>query len=663
MSLLHKALSASSGASTLYVEDVFSSYIYTGNAVEGVGAQTITNGINLSANGGLVWIKGRDGTSVGNADHALHNSARGVTKLLSTNLTNAESDQSTGGVTAFNTNGFSIGGYALYNESGYQYSSWSFAQANKFFKVTTVSHTTGSASTVSLSSLTTVGAVFVKSTSSGDWWAWHVDLTSSNNLRLNTTAAESATNAYLSVSGTTLTIASGMATGTYVVYAYAHDTASTGIIQCGSFTVSSGLSSMINIGWEPQWVLIKSKNATGNWIVVDSLRGASFANDECLNGVGDPTYDQPAQVLNLNTSDSEAAGTYDAGLWSQGFKFNNGSGSTSYVYIAIRRGPMRAPTDATKVFAPVVYTGTNADNRLVDTGILTDVVFARTRDSSSDSGFLVGSRLRADTYSRTGSSSNSVVDADSLMTPTASCGNAFSSMVGFGVGNDATANVNVSTTSSNQLVYAFRRAPGFFDIASFKAVSSGTNTVNHTLTVEPELVIFPFSSYAGNALSVGSKLLNSGSWGGNLLKLDSNAAVTTAGSNWLSATSTSISSSGLYFTGGYLVVAYLFATCPGVSKVGSYTGNGSNQTINCGFSAGARFVLIKRTDSTGDWYVWDTARGIVSGNDPHLSMNTTAAEVTGDDSIDTASSGFVVNQLSATNINVSTATYIFLAIA
>jgi hypothetical protein len=73
--------------------------------------------------------------------------------------------------------------------------------------------------------------------------------------------------------------------------------------------------------------------------------------------------------------------------------------------------------------------------------------------------------------------------------------------------------------------------------------------------------------------------------------------------------------------------------------------------------------MIKRTDSTGDWYVWDSARGIVAGNDPHLSVNTTAAEVTTDDSVDTDNSGFIVNQLAATNVNVTSATYIFLAIA
>jgi hypothetical protein len=116
-------------------------------------------------------------------------------------------------------------------------------------------------------------------------------------------------------------------------------------------------------------------------------------------------------------------------------------------------------------------------------------------------------------------------------------------------------------------------------------------------------------------------------------------------------------------TSGGTYVAYLFATCAGVSKVTSFTGNGSSQTINCGFTAGSRFVMIKRTDSTGDWYVWDSARGIVSGNDPHLSLNSTAAEVTSDDTIDTDSTGFIVNQVSATNSNVNGASYIVLAIA
>ena len=73
--------------------------------------------------------------------------------------------------------------------------------------------------------------------------------------------------------------------------------------------------------------------------------------------------------------------------------------------------------------------------------------------------------------------------------------------------------------------------------------------------------------------------------------------------------------------------------------------------------------MVKRTDAAGDWYVFDTTRGIISGNDGHLSLNTTAAEVTTDDTIDPDTSGFIVNQLAATNINVTSATYIGLAFA
>jgi hypothetical protein len=128
-------------------------------------------------------------------------------------------------------------------------------------------------------------------------------------------------------------------------------------------------------------------------------------------------------------------------------------------------------------------------------------------------------------------------------------------------------------------------------------------------------------------------------------------------------TSTSFSIDAGACSSGENWVFYLFASAPGVSKVGSYTGNGSSQTINCAFTTGARFVLIKRTDSTGDWYVWDSARGIVAGNDPYLALNTAAAQVTSNDSVDTDSTGFVVNQVAASNINVNAATYIFLAIA
>jgi hypothetical protein len=112
---------------------------------------------------------------------------------------------------------------------------------------------------------------------------------------------------------------------------------------------------------------------------------------------------------------------------------------------------------------------------------------------------------------------------------------------------------------------------------------------------------------------------------------------------------------------GSTYVAYLFATCLGVSKVGSYTGTGATLNISCGFTGGARFVLIKRTDSTGSWWVWDTARGMVTSTDPRLALNSTAAELN-NDWVFTITGGFSIVTSDAT-VNASGGSYIFLAIA
>jgi len=108
-------------------------------------------------------------------------------------------------------------------------------------------------------------------------------------------------------------------------------------------------------------------------------------------------------------------------------------------------------------------------------------------------------------------------------------------------------------------------------------------------------------------------------------------------------------------------IAYLFASLDGVSKVGSYTGTGSSQTIDCGFSSGARFVLIKRTDSTSPWWLWDSERGIVTGAEPFLDLNSNAQETTGIDWLDPNSLGFSLP--ASGNNNVSSASYVFYAIA
>jgi len=199
------------------------------------------------------------------------------------------------------------------------------------------------------------------------------------------------------------------------------------------------------------------------------------------------------------------------------------------------------------------------------------------------------------------------------------------------------------------------------DIVSFESHGIISDWVeHHNLGVTPEFMIFKARQDSSDWWTY-HKDIGFTKW----LYLNKTNATADAGSVIFATTNNTfgLNSSGIGFGSFKQVITYLFATCPGISKVGSYTGNGTSQVIDCGFSTGARFILIKRTDSTGDWYIWDSTRGIIAANDPHLSLNTTSAEVTTDDSVDPNPIGFIVNQVAATNINVLNATYIFLSIA
>jgi hypothetical protein len=307
------------------------------------------------------------------------------------------------------------------------------------------------------------------------------------------------------------------------------------------------------------------------------------------------------------------------------------------------------------VFTPVARSGTGA-TATVSNSITTDLIISMVRNSGgTNSG--VWDRLRGFTpYLATTSTAAESTSADSV---TAMNNTAY--VLGADSGTD-----RINRSGNTYANWTFSRAPSFFDEICYTGTGSAL-TVSHNLAAVPELIIGKNRTTAGNNWPVlfnfASTTMNYGFL--NLTNSCPNDTYANVGVFSAAPTSTSmfLISSGSMNTSANNHVAYLFATCAGVSKVFSYTGNGSSQTINCGFTAGSRFVMIKRTDSTGDWYVWDSARGIVAGNDPHLSLNTTAAEVTTDDSVDTDNTGFIVNQLSATNVNVTSATYIGLAIA
>jgi hypothetical protein len=219
---------------------------------------------------------------------------------------------------------------------------------------------------------------------------------------------------------------------------------------------------------------------------------------------------------------------------------------------------------------------------------------------------------------------------------------------------------------SSWIAWNFKRAPGFFDVVTYTGTGS-VRTINHNLGAVPSVVLIKgrnttYSWYWQHYA------LGANTW----MQLNNQEAGAGNGGVFNSTlpTSSVFSVGSLAGTNGSgnTYIAYLFGDLPGISKAGTYTGTGSNINVDCGFTAGARFVLIKRKDGSGganvgDWYVWDSIRGIVSGNDPYLLLNSSAAQVTNTDYIDPLSSGFTVTSSAPAALNASGGTYLFLAIA
>lgn len=603
-----------------------------------------------SDGGGLVWTKARSGTG-STGDQLIMDSARGENYSLSVNSTTVAYSIGSGNTPpAFYANGYKASEFSSTGAGSTKFVSWTFKKQPKFFDIVTYTGNGAYSRSLPHALTSAPGMIMVKCTSAtGDWFVYHRSLGYSNNIRMNTTAAyvgwtngdypfggptggSDATASNFMVGGTS-TNANG---ATYVAYIYAHNAGGFGssgtdnIISCGTFTGSS----TINLGYEPQYVLVKNINVAENWYQFDNMR--SFTSDGY-------------SYFNPNTTTAEVTGATGIKLTSTGFTQTIGSTNT-YIYVAIRR-PNKPPTTGTQVYKPIARTGTGAIGTSTGFGNVTDLVISSARTGTSKSVWT--DRLRGATNEL--SFSDTTQEASRLNDITG-----FDSMTGFNFGTGVSGFMNAAATT--YIDNLFKRAPGFFDIVCY--VGTGTNlTLNHNLSVIPELIIGVDRSI-GQTRPVGGSIVPNT----NFLILNTTAASSSTSNVWNNTSPTaSVFTVGAGSTWinnvGDNNVAYLFATLAGISKVSSYTGNGSSQTIACGFTTGARFILIKCTSSVGDWYVWNSATGIIAGSDPHLSLNTTVAEVTTDDSVDPDNSGFIINQVAATNINVTSATYIFLAIA
>lgn len=638
---LQTAAAGSAGGDPVYVDDVFSTFLYEGNG----STQTITNSIDISGEGGLVWLKSRSS----GFEHSLFDTERGAGKYLVSNSTAVESTNTTR-LSAFNSNGFSLGDDVITNSSGDTYASWTFRKAPGFFDVVTYTGN-GSNRTISHNLGSVPGMIIISGRDIGtNNTVYHRSLGNTQYIKLNASSTPTTSStAWNNTDPTSSVFSLGTNSGVnsngyqYVAWIFAHNEQSFGknsdeaIIHCGSYTgTGSGTPNLVNIGFEPQWLMVKNTTTADNWSMHDVMRGATTEGTYRLKADGTVT-------------ESEWGAPF-VPFESQGFTptANNGevnSSGDTFIYLAIRR-PHKEPENATDVFDVNLESN---DNNFSTTGFPVDAAISVNREGSSHTA-IIGARLIGDKLLRTGLTNN-----EAGFLPSNQYAYQYMDKFRYSFWG---------TNTGGFVNYAFKRAPGFFDVVTYAGNDVSGTQISHNLGATPEMFMVKNRT---------------NSWGWNVyhqgvasdaetdyLQLNTNAAASDDDGRWADTAPTSsvftVGAGQNVNASGSDYIAYLFATLPGISKVGTYTGTGSAINVDCGFTAGARFVLIKRTDSTGNWFTFDTERGIVSGNDPFMRLNLINAENTSNDMIDPLNAGFSVAS-GSTDVNASGGTYLFLAIA
>jgi len=322
----------------------FQTKLYTGNG----GTQSITLDGSEDMQPDWVWIKNRSSAY----SHTVFDVIRGTTKRLMTNETAAEeTDANT--LTAFGSDGFSLGTNVALNQSSTAHVAWNWkgggsASSNTDGSTTsTVSaNTTAGFSIVSYSgtgSNATVGhglssapnVVIIKKRSISSQWCFGTSaLGFTKFLELNlTSAAGTNSNRFNDTAPTSSVFSVGTegdvnTSGTYIAYCFAEKK---GYSKFGSYTGNGNADgTFVYTGFKPAWVIIKRTDSADSWLMIDNKR------------VG---YNGGNNVLEADANSAEDSGVADRqDILSNGFKLRsdwtkiNASGGT-YIYMAFAESP------------------------------------------------------------------------------------------------------------------------------------------------------------------------------------------------------------------------------------------------------------------------------------------------------------------------------------
>jgi hypothetical protein len=301
----------------------------------------------------FAWVKNR--TTARN--HQLYDTVRGANKGLQSNTTNAE-DTSTTNITAFISDGFTVGNDNNVNSTGDTFVGWGWnaGGSNATNTSGTITSTVRANTTAGFSIVTwtgngtnaTVGhglgavpsMIIVKrrDTGASGWSVYFTTLAAGNILSLQSTAASTSSPTRFTTTLPTSTVFSigtdsdlNANGGTYVAYCFA---AVAGYSAFGSYAGNGSTDGpFIYLGFRPRWVMIKRTDSTNNWVMYDTSRD---------------TYNAIVNTLAADSANSESTfgSGYNIDFLSNGFKPRNTTGAQNasggtYIYAAFAESPFK----------------------------------------------------------------------------------------------------------------------------------------------------------------------------------------------------------------------------------------------------------------------------------------------------------------------------------
>lgn len=599
---------------------------YTG---DGANPRSLS-GFGFSPN--FLWIKKRSGAD----DNVLFDSVRGPQKELITNSTAAEATKSGDAIISFDTDGFTTGNNGAINASSSNYVAWSWkaddneptindngsidsivsANANAGFSI--VKYTgTGADATIGHGLSAAPDMLIVKGLeTTNDWSVLHSAVTNGNFFQLNSTSAPSGSGSifgstFAFPNATTFQVGntgeSGTADKQYIAYCF-HDVA--GYQKFGSYTGDGNNDRAVTTGFKPDFVLIKSTVGSDNWRLYDTRRGVEEGGYLEPNRTdGDDTSNAPNLTM-TSTGFTITSGGVTAG--------NNVNGNL-YIYWAIAKN-VPSNTTLANSFKTVTYTGNSTNDfgttltqSVTGVGFKPDLVWIKNRNHTYSHGLF--DRVRGETHQVQSNSNAAQSSSDGYL-------KSFDSD-GFGLGGDFAFNRNTYTyvawcfkagnqwqsnvTGTIPSTVNANTANGFSIV---KWTGTGSNgTVGHGLSSTPELII---SKNIDTAATDGFPVFTTSIGNDHTLFLNTTAGKTSTGGTWGSTSPTSsvftVQDNAANNQSSNEIIAYCWHSVSGYSKIGTFSGNSSTQSIT-GVGFQPDWIMIKRTDGTENWYIQDSVRG------------------------------------------------------